>query len=191
VLYELALDGLHLRFAGGIELDVTDTLTSGRVNYALFQSLVGRCAGLSPHSEGGAADLVAGDGTRYEVKAYFDHVAHPGDRRRVADIHTAASSTFSANNHGPRVAALLAAGRYDDALGICSQLGYAHNDYYVYTNTRGYTPAVPLRYTVVATSTLLDVLSGDDPRVVPRASILGLVTRTETIDPAVLPASGA
>ena len=107
VLYEVPIRGLALELATGQRLDVSATLTNGRANYVLFQHVVARCTGLSENSEGAAADLVDDAGRGYEVKSYKDPEAYPFKDER---FHTAASSTFPANNRGPRGASS-AAGR--------------------------------------------------------------------------------
>lgn len=181
VLYSIPLGALRLQVAPGVHLDVTDTLSSGRVNYAIFQKLVGLAAGLTPGTEGGGADLHGPNGQRYEVKAYFDPDTHPGEGVRVTRIHTAASSTFGPNNHGPRIKALLDAGDHQVALQICDEAGYRHNDFYVYTNTRGYQAGQPFRYLILPTATVRRILSADDPRIVNRRDLLNQVRATQTI----------
>lgn len=182
VLYEFELVGLSLHLGGGVTLDVSDVLGNGRSNYVMFQKLAGLLAGLTPYSEGGAADLVGPDGAAYEVKAYLDPEAHPGTGRKVDAIHTAASATFGPNNLGPVIARLLAAGDYAAALQRCCETGFDRADYYLYTNTRSYTPGTPFRFLILATETILSLLDQTDPRIVSRRALLGQVTRVERID---------
>jgi hypothetical protein len=186
VLYELPAAALQLTLTGGVSLDVTGLLGSGRANYLLFQHLVATCTGWTGNSEGGDSDLALPDGRTAEVKAFHDQHTYPADTRAHTRIHTAASSTFGPNNNGPVVKRLLEAGQYTEALKVCTATGYAKNDFYVYTNTRGYTPGTPLRYLVVPTATVLANLSTDDPRIIDRAALLRLTRRTVPINPATL-----
>lgn len=186
VLYELPLDRLELTLSGGVKLDVTYLLSSGRANYLLFQDLVGRCTGWASGSEGGDSDLSIPGGKGAEVKAYYDPTSYPDTTAKYAAIHTAASSTFGPNNNGPKVKALLKAGDYAAALDLCTTTGYTKNAYYVYTNTRGYRAGEPLKYLVVPTTTVLANLSKNDPRTIDRTALMSLIRRTRTIDPATL-----
>lgn len=186
VLYRVALKRLELDLGAGVRVDVSDTLSNGRANYVLFQKLTGLTAGLDANSEGGDSDLVSETGEKYEVKAYKDPVAHPGTSAVTSKIHTAASSTFGANNRGPIIRDLLAAGNYAGALQVCVDTGYAKNDFYVYTNTRDYTNTVPFSYLILPTRTVLAHLSGDDPRLIMRDKLLSCITRTETVNPQAL-----
>jgi hypothetical protein len=177
VLYEGAIQGLTLN-AFGASIPVSDILTNGRANYVLFQKLVGLCAGLDAHSEGGDSDL-SGDGAMYEVKAYPDHELHPGSRFDL--FHTAASSTFEANNRGPVIKQLLADQKYAEALKICVDTGYGKNDFYVYTNTSKFNTSTPFRFVILPTETVLTLLSTTDPRLLSRTAVLAACTRTETL----------
>jgi hypothetical protein len=182
VLYEGPIDGLRLD-AFGTTIDVTHTLSNGRSSYVLFQFLVAFCLGLDGNSEGGDSDLCSGD-TKIEVKAYADPTLRPS--ANLDWFHTAASSTFGPNNRGPEVKGLLAAGKYQAALEVCRETGFAKNDFYVYTNTSGYRPDVPLRFIALPTDTVLSLLSTQDPRLINRRDVLACATRTELITPASL-----
>lgn len=182
VLYEVPLGALTITVGDGFSIDVSDTLSNGRSNYVLVQRLAALFAGLSANSEGGAADLVADDGSTFEVKAYCDHELHPGVSRSVRDIHTAASSTFGPNNKGPEIAALLADGDYDSAFALCRATGFSKADHYLYTNTRRFEPGVPLRYLVVPTVDMIAMLSRTDPRILPREALLNRVRRVVRLD---------
>lgn len=173
VLYEVEIQSLLVRFASGSELDVTPTLSNGRANYILFQHLVAHFSGLTPNSEGGASDLVDESGLGYEVKAYKDPQLYPSSRQDL--FQTSASSTFPANNLGPRLRLLLQQADYEGALAICRASGYDKNAYYVYTNTGGYRPPLPFRYLIVPTSDVLKALSTDDPRLISRRVVLGML----------------
>lgn len=182
MLYELPVTALVGRL-GTVEIDLTAVLGSGRTNYAVFQALVSWCTGMAPNSEGAAGDLVTAGGLTAEVKAYPDHLVHPAATAANELIHTAASCTFGANNRGPQVKALLAGGRWDEALAVCRQTGYDKNAFYVYTNTRRYVPGTPLRYVVIPTASVVAHLDREDPRLIRRTQLLGLVTGRKVIDP--------
>jgi hypothetical protein len=119
-----------------------------------------------------------------EVKAYPDVVLHPNTKQDW--FHTAASSTFGPNNHGPRVSALLKAGDYNGALQLCRETGYDKNDLYLFTNTSKYKPSVPLRFIAVPKATVLDLLSKTDPRLISRRDVLALATKVQPITAATL-----
>lgn len=182
VLYEGSIAGLTVE-AFGSSIDVSDILSNGRANYILFQKLVGLCAGLDSHSEGGDSDLSGGD-VKYEVKAFADPQSHPAARHDL--FHTAASSTFGPNNRGPEIKRLLDAGSYQAALEVCKQTGYAKNDFYVYTNTSHFDISTPFRYVILPTATVLDLLSESDPRLIDRKKVLAACLRTEQLSPALL-----
>ena len=169
---------------------MTDLLSNGRANYVLFQHLVSVCAGMRSGSEGGDSDLIDRAGRSVEVKAFTDIHAYPHDSSVNERIHTAASSTFGANNNGPAIKALLAAGDYNAAMSLCRATGYDKNDFYVYTNTRNYTADVPFRYIILPKSTVLTLLCRDDPRIITRTRLLGAITGTETIDAGALQLPG-
>lgn len=183
VLYELPLGNLELSISKDLKINFTHTLSSGRSNYILFQSLVALCAGWESGSEGGDSDLKLPNGDKAEVKAYYDATQYPSTARKYEDIHTAPSSTFGPNNKGPAIKSLLTEGKYADALAICNDLGYSKSDFYVYTNTREYTPNTPFRYLILETAQVLANLSPDDPRKIHRSTILSLATVTKKIDP--------
>jgi hypothetical protein len=180
VLYTLPIGKLTLN-VGGLDVDVSSVLASGRANYILFQRLVAWCTGMSEFSEGGDSDLRSPSGLRAEVKAFHDEVRYPGRAARWEMLHTASSATFGPNNAGPRVKALLKAGDYAGALALCRALGYDKNDVYVYTNTRGFAAGMDLRYLVLPTSAVLSSLSLADPRLVSRSALLAQVTRCELV----------
>ena len=178
VMFELGIAGLTLDLISGTAIDVTETLSNGRASYILFENLVARFTGLSKGSQGGLSDLLDAQGLGYEVKSYRD----PDHPRPGSDyFHTAASSTFGPNNHGPRIKRLLLEGSYQEALDICLASGYNKNGFYVYTNTGDYNPRIPFRYFIVPTEYVLDNLSPEDPRLVSRAALLSLCRETVQI----------
>lgn len=172
VLYEVRLKGLVLTLDGGDSFDATHLLGNGRANYILFENFVAQCAGLRPNSQGGASDLVDSSGKGYEVKSYRDPALHPDPRHDL--FHTAASSTFGPNNHGPTINRLLREGKYEEALQICMDSGYSKNAFYIYLNTAQYKVEVPLRYMIVPTSDVLRLISSRDPRQISRTALLDL-----------------
>jgi len=179
VLYEIELAALVLQFANGTTLDFTFALTTGRANYIMFQALVAHFTGLIGNSEGGKADLRDDAGHAFEVKSYKDPLLHSAARDDL--FHTAASSTFGPNNHGPTINRLVRAGDYKGALRICMDAGYGHNDYYVYTNTAQFGLAVPFRYFILPVADVLALLSTTDPRLVSRRQLLAALSRTERL----------
>jgi hypothetical protein len=179
-LYSLPLTSLRLHLGNGASLDLSSALFNGRSNYVLFQKVVAQTAGLSPHSEGADSDLQdPSTGQQYEVKAYHDPVLHPSVRRD--SVHTAASSTFGANNKGPVIKSFLDAGQYLEALAVCEETGFKKNDFYLYTNTRGFDCSQPLRYIIVPTALVRAGLDRTDPRLISRTYLLGLARRKQTI----------
>ena len=153
---------------------MTNTLGNGRSNYLLFEHLVRSIVGLESTT---GSDHVASDGNRYEQKAFTDVAIDP-----AADLfQTSASSTFNANNNGPKVKACIEAGDYQAALDICCSTGYDHNDFYIYTNTRSYNPSVPFRFILVPKSDVISMLDKRDPRLLSRDLLLSRVTRTEQL----------
>lgn len=172
VLYEVRLKGLVLTLDRGDNFDATHLLGNGRANYILFENFVAQCTGLNPNSQGGASDLVDDSGNGFEVKSYKDPALHPDPRNDL--FHTAASSTFGPNNHGPTINRLLRDGKYDEALQICKESGYNKNSFYIYLNTAQYRVDVPLRYMIVPTSDVLRLISPQDPRLISRKALLDL-----------------
>lgn len=188
-LYELPLGSLTLTVGGSpgsIPVDVTALLASGRANYIIFQHLVAACTGWRGNSEGGDSDLITADAKKVEVKAYLDKETHPSDTKANIKIHTAASSTFGPNNHGPEINRLVKEGNYTQALAICRRSGYDKNDLYIYTNTRHYKPGTPLRYLILPKKTVVKNLSRQDPRIIERPTLLSQVTDTREVDVSVL-----
>lgn len=167
----------------GTEVDVSHLLTSGRTNYALFQHLTALATGLVDGSEGAASDLLdPQSGAGYEVKAFYDKGHYPTTTRKHEVIHTAASSTFGPNNRGPVIKQLLQQDRYEDALQLCIETGYGLNDFYIYTNTRGFQPGQRFTYLILPTETVIANLSPKDPRVIERTTLLALAQNAVELD---------
>jgi hypothetical protein len=179
ILYEVKLKALVLEVDRGAKFDATHLLANGRANYILFENFIAQCAGLSPNSQGGASDLCDDLGCGYEVKSYKDPDSFPGTRNNM--FHTAASSTFGPNNHGPAIKRLLNTGNYAEALKICRESGFNKNDFYIYVNSAQYDVSVPFRYIILPTSEVLSLLSKEDPRLISRVDILSRARKTITI----------
>lgn len=179
VLYEVDLKSLKLGFGNGSELDVSQLLSNGRANYIIFEHLISTFSGIEANSQGGKSDLRNAAGYNYEVKSYQDVVANPLPK---ADLfHTASSSTFGANNHGPAVKKLLDAGKYPEALQLCMEKGYDKNDFYVYINSAQYQISIALSYVIIPKQDVLRLLSKSDPRLISRRDVLDLVTKKVVI----------
>jgi hypothetical protein len=178
MLYEVELSGLTLGLGSGRELDVTSTLSNGRASYLVFQLLVAELCGLATRGEGAGSDLIDAAGSGFEVKSYRDPQHWPQDRYDW--FHTAASATFPANNLGPRIKALLEQGDRPGALAECVRTGYAHNDFYIYTNTSGWVPGLPLRF-MLAPTTEVRAQLGDDPRLISRRALLAARPRVHRL----------
>lgn len=176
VLYEVAIDSLTLKLQSGKEFDFPDTLANGRANYILFEELVRALTGLKKTHH---SDHTSESGLKYEQKAFHDDELYPGPKYDL--FQTSASSTFGANNDGPVIAKYLANSEYEKALELCKQTGYDKNDYYIYTNTRGYSPRVPLKYVILSKSRVLDNLSLKDPRLISRKTILETIKSAQKI----------
>ena len=179
ILFEAVLQRLVVEFDDGLELDVSEAMANGRSNYEIVQRLIAGCLGLSRNSEGAKSDLVDEFERGYEVKSYKDPLTHP--KKRDENVHTAASSTFGPNNHGPTIKRLLQAGKYAEALKICKETGFDKNEFYIYVNSAQYDISVPLRYLIVPKKDVLAMISREDPRIISRSMILSKVLRKEQI----------
>ncbi len=179
VIYELHLERLLLELSTGDTVDVSHALLNGRANYIMFERLVGDLVGLGAGTQGGGSDLAGEGGIGYEVKAFKDVELHPGDKDDL--FQTSASSTFGANNNGPKVKRCLDDDDYLGALAICKETGFDKNDFYIYTNTRQYNPKVPLRFIIVTKPDVLGLLSKEDPRLISRKRVLALASKTTVV----------
>lgn len=172
-LYEVGIKSLILSLKNGTQYEFPDTLANGRANYILFEELIRKITGLNKTS---GSDHTASDGTKYEQKAFNDTILYPEDKYDF--FQTSASSTFGANNNGPRIKRLLEANDYESALKICRVTGFDHNDFYIYTNTKGFNPTVPLKYLVIPTIDVISNLNPSDPRQISRKVLLAKIKRT-------------
>ena len=178
VLNEVHLSRLTLHLASEDYYDATHLLHNGRANYILFENFIADRLGLLPGSQGAASDLVSKSRLGYEVKSYRDPETFPNDK---ALFHTAASSTFSPNNKGPVVKGFLDVGDYGSALALCKETGYDKNDFYVYVNSAQFKIEIPLRFIIIPTRDVLQLLSPKDPRLISKRDILGMARRTEVL----------
>ena len=177
IMYELQIDSLVLKLGNGTELSFPQTLSNGRANYILFEELVRNITALKKTTQSDHAGL---EGKTYEQKAYHDHEKYPGDSKDW--FQTSASSTFGANNNGKNgVDRLLKEGDYKGALAICRETGYDKNDFYIYTNTRGFAVDIPLRYFVVPKTVVLGSLSPIDPRLISRQELLSQIKEKKVL----------
>ena len=175
VQYSIGLQEVNVGFTGGSTCPVPEVLSNGRASYVIFETLVRFLTGLRKTTR---SDHVGPDGSTYEQKAYVDeeNFDAPSSARRTDFFQTSASSTFGANNNGPIIKRFLESGDYGAALQICKDTGYSKNDFYIYTNTRGFSPVIPFRYVIIPTQEVLANLSTEDPRQISRAAVLSLVT---------------
>ena len=176
VLYEVPISSLTLTLGSGKAYEFPDTLRNGRANYILFEELIRAITGLFKEKQ---SDHVSSDGKKYEQKAYPDPEIYP--EAKFDNFQTSASSTFGANNNGPRIKKLLEESSYEEALKICKETGYSKNDFYIYTNTSGYKLEIPFRYIVIPVESVLERLNRKDPREISRVSILNAGTKNISI----------
>lgn len=176
VLFQCNILSLKLQISGEREFEFSETLSNGRANYILFEELIRNLTGLMKTSQ---SDHISTDGATFEQKAFFDLDKFPGEKYDL--FQTSASNTFGANNNGPKIKKLLAEGKYMSALEICKSTGYTKNDFYLYTNTRGFTISTMFKYFVIPTSDLLQSLDLNDPRLVSRSKLLAKIKSTKVI----------
>jgi hypothetical protein len=167
-LYEIGVKRLVLQLSNGTDLAFDQALANGRANYVIFEELIRNFTGLlqttgSDHKDSG--------GKKFEQKSYPDAELYPNspDLFRISS-----SSTFGANNHGPKVKAFLENDDYESALELCKTTGYNKNDFYIFTNTGGFKPESTLRYIILPKDEVLEHLDSEDPRMISRYTVLGL-----------------
>lgn len=167
-LYEIGVKRLVLQLSSGVDLIMDKALANGRANYVIFEETIRHFTGLLATT---GSDHKDSAGKTYEQKSYPDAELHPGspDLFRISS-----SSTFAANNYGPKVKALLESGDYDSALELCKTTGYNKNDFYIFTNTGGFRPNSMLRYIILPKAEVLEHLDSEDPRLISRSTVLGL-----------------
>ena len=169
VLYRLEISRLSLDLNSGSSISMPEALKNGRANYIIFEELVRKLTGLKKAT---GSDHKDSEGRTYEQKSFVDERIDPtGDMFR-----TSSSSTFGANNHGPKIKQFLSDGDYPSALNLCMETGYNKNDFYIYTNTGQYEVSVPFKYLVIPKNSVISLLSKTDPRMISRKEILELST---------------
>ena len=176
VLYEVRLQSLILTTEKGTQFNASKLLANGRANYILFENFIAHLIGLRSNSQGAASDLCDSLGRGYEVKSFRDIDAHPSSKHD--EFHTAASSTFGPNNHGPKVKKFLEDGEYERAFKLCCETGFDKNDFYIYVNSAQFNILRPLKFIVIPTTDVMARVSRDDPRKISRREILDLARET-------------
>lgn len=170
ILYEVEIESLRLTLKSGKNYEFPETLSNGRANYVLFEELIRKITGLRKTER---SDHTSKNNETYEQKAYYDTELYPESKYDL--FQTSASSTFGANNNGPKIKKFLETNKYEEALALCRQTGYDHNDFYIYTNTRDFNPKIPMRFFIVPTRDVIANLSKDDPRLISRSKIMSMV----------------
>lgn len=168
-LYEIKIEKLALILGNGTEKIFPDALASGRANYMLFEALVRDFAGLQKTT---SSDHKDSDGKTYEQKAYEDPELYPKSKDL---FRCSSSSTFGANNDGPKVKALLEAGNYSGALELCKVKGFNKNDFYIFTNSGSYKTDVPFRYFIIPKDELVANLDSEDPRMISKTRLFSMI----------------
>lgn len=168
-IYEIKIDRLALIMGDGSERVFPEALSSGRSNYMLFEALVRDFSGLVTTS---GPDHKDSHNRTYEQKAYKDPEAY----LKSKDLfRCSSSSTFPANNHGPKVKRFLEQGDYAAALQLCKETGYDKNDFYVFTNSGSFVATVPFRYFIIPKDDVVANLDSEDPRLISRSKLLSMV----------------
>jgi hypothetical protein len=168
-MYEIKIDRLALILGDGSERVFPEALASGRANYMLFEALVRDFSGLVKTA---GSDHRDSENRTYEQKAYEDPEAYPKSK----DIfRCSSSSTFGANNHGPKVKTFIAQGNYEAALALCKETGYDKNDFYVFTNSGSFVATVPFRYFIIPKDDVVANLDSEDPRLISRSKLLSMI----------------
>lgn len=170
-------------------------MCNGRSSYMIFEELVSILTGFERNSQAQGSDFsYAGKG--YEQKSFANLFALKKDKGKIVPryktesgyknqkFHTAASCCATANNVGKdTIRPLLKEGKYQEALDICKETGYNHNDYYVYTNTGGFDPLKSaFSYVIVPKEFVLQNLDKKDPRKISLKCILDSVVETVDIE---------
>jgi hypothetical protein len=165
----MELDKLVLSTKSGREFVFPEALSNGRANYIIFESLIRDVTGFIKTSGSDHKDEL---GRRYEQKSYEDPDLYPESKDL---FRCSSSSTFGANNHGPKIKAYIAAGEYEKALELCKSTGYNKNDFYIFTNTGGYKPAIPFRFFIVDKNVLVENLNLNDPRLISKTVLFNML----------------
>jgi hypothetical protein len=108
------------------------------------------------------------------VKSYHDPENHP----RKDEIHCGPSSVFANNSSAKAYKDYRSRGDYKGALRMCYEKGYGKNDYYLFTNTAGYSPDQEhFRYIIIHRDDLVKIVHPDDPAKVSRETLLRTAKR--------------
>ncbi len=168
-MYEIRIDRLALVLADGTERVFPAALSSGRANYMLFEALVRDFTGLEAMTGSDHKDAL---GRTYEQKAYEDPELYP----RSSDLFRCrSSSTFGANNDGPKVKRFLENNDYEAALELCKVKGYDKNDFYVFTNSGKFSAEIPFRYFIIPKEELVAQLDSEDPRMISKTKLFNMI----------------
>jgi hypothetical protein len=168
-MYEIRVDRLALVLGDGSERVFPDALASGRANYMLFEALVRDFAGLEKTT---SSDHKDSQGRTYEQKAYEDPDLYPKSKDL---FRCSSSSTFGANNDGPKIKKFLESSDYEGALELCKVKGYNKNDFYVFTNSGSFKTTIPFRYFIVPKDALLAELDSKDPRMISKTTLFSMI----------------
>lgn len=168
-MYEINIDRLALVLADGSEKVFPEALASGRANYILFEELVREFAHLEKAK---VSDHKDSTGRTYEQKAYEDPELYPKSKDL---FRCSSSSTFSANNDGPKIKKFLEDDDYASALELCKIKGYNKNDFYVFTNSGNFKVSVPFRYFIIPKETLISELDEKDPRLISKTTLFKMI----------------
>lgn len=168
-MYEIKVDRLALVLGDKTEKVFPEALSSGRANYMLFESLVRDFSGLTKTT---GSDHRDSSGRTYEQKAYEDPEEYPESKDL---FRCSSSSTFPANNFGPKIKNHLNGGDYLSALNICKETGYDKNDFYVFTNSGNFVSTVPFRYFIIPKDDVVTNLDLEDPRLISRRKLLSMI----------------
>ena len=175
VLYETTIAQVVVKLTDDRSFEFDEVLSNGRASYVIFENLVRELTGLVKATGSDHKDDL---GRKYEQKAYPDIDLWPRDKDL---FRCSASSTFGANNNGPRIKRLLDDGDYEGALEICRETGYDKNDFYIFTNTSKFVPSVPFRFVCMTAQDVLANVDKDDPRLISRSMVLQSASRVQQI----------
>ena len=175
VIYEVGIEKQIIVLKDGTEKNYPETLSNGRGNYIAFEWLIRDLAGLTKAK---GSDHKDSQGRKYEQKAYKDPALYPKDKDL---FRISSSSTFNANNNGPKIKKLIEENKYQEALAIVKQTGYSKNDFYIFTNTGGFKTSIPLRFIIVETDIVLKHLDKKDPRLISKNVILSKIAKSKVV----------
>jgi len=167
-VYEIKIKNLELKYGKSGSIDANDSLSNGRVSYYIFEKLIRELTGLKPGT--GGIDHVDSQGRKFEQKSFSDLIDFPTSGKKVH----CGPSAFFAKNSGTAAYRAAISQSYKMALKLCDDKGYSKNDFYIFTNTSGFTFNQNFKYFVIPTSTLIANLDKEDPRKILRSTLLQL-----------------